>query len=266
MAYTLRLSDDELLRYRRMAEAAREQEATFWRQAGIVPGARVGDIGCGPGLTLCELAKAVAPGGHAVGVEREAEVAETAVAVLEREGIANAGVQIGDAARTGLPARSFDAVMMRHVLAHNGGREQEIVDHLASLVRPGGHVYLVDVDATAIRMMPPQEPELEELSERYWELHRRLGNDVSVGLRLPHLLAAARLEVVATQGMFNALPRTPDFRGPPWAARASLVEHGLASEADVERWDAAYERDGATPGLKLVYFPVIWAIGRRSAG
>src|SRR3712207_7951330 len=44
----------------------------------------------------------------------------------------------------------------------NGGREQAIVDHLASLVRPGGTVYLVDVDATALRVLD-LDPELTDL-------------------------------------------------------------------------------------------------------
>jgi len=56
--------------------------------------------------------------------------------------------------------------MIRHVLAHNGGREEAIVGHAAALVRPGGSVYLVDVEASAIRTRPP-EPDLDDLAARY---------------------------------------------------------------------------------------------------
>ena len=58
--------------------------------------------------------------------------------------------------------------MLRHVLAHNGGAEDAIVAHLATLVRPGGCLYLVDTDGTAIRFIPEAEhPDLIDLQERY---------------------------------------------------------------------------------------------------
>ncbi|MEX2557194.1 MAG: methyltransferase domain-containing protein [Actinomycetota bacterium] len=264
MAYTLKVGEAEIDRYRRMAESARRLEADSWTLAGIVPGARVADVGCGPGLPLCEMAKAVAPGGEATGVEREPGTMATATAILEREGITNARVITGDAGATGLEPGNFDAVMMRHVLAHNGGREQEIVDHLATLVKPGGYVYLVDVDATAIRAVP-SSPEFEELTTRYIELHEELGNDLSIGLKLPILLDAAGLEVVERRGVYDSLERSPEMRGPAWAARETLIERGFATEADFARWEKAIQRDAEAPGLKLIYFPVLWAIGRRSA-
>ncbi len=43
MSYALRLSDDELARYRIMA--ARAQEADLWELAGLTAGARVADVG-----------------------------------------------------------------------------------------------------------------------------------------------------------------------------------------------------------------------------
>jgi hypothetical protein len=57
--YALALSEAELTRYRMMAEQARSAEADPWRRAGIVPGARVADVGCGPGALLPALAAAV---------------------------------------------------------------------------------------------------------------------------------------------------------------------------------------------------------------
>jgi hypothetical protein len=53
----------------------------------------------------------------------------------------------------------------RHVLAHNGGAEQRIVDHLATLIRTGGAVYLVDVDLTGLRIRPTN-PTIEEMTDR----------------------------------------------------------------------------------------------------
>src|SRR4029434_6077558 len=100
-----------------------------------------------------------------------------------------------NAADTGLAAGSVDVVVMRHVLAHNGPDEQRIVDHVAGFVRPGGHVFLVDIDGTAVRMLD-DDPDLNDLNTKYLELHRRRGNDLQTGLRLGRLLARAGLTVV----------------------------------------------------------------------
>ena len=68
-----------------------------------------------------------------------------------------------EAAATGLEPGSVDVAVMRHVLAHNGGAEAEIVRHLADVVRPGGSVYLVDVDLTAIRQVDGEFDAIETL-------------------------------------------------------------------------------------------------------
>lgn len=81
MSYALRLSDDELTRYRIMAERARAQEADLWELAGL-----------------------------------------TAGAVLAAADVTNAEVRPGRAEDTGLPAGSFDTVVLRHVLAQRRRR------------------------------------------------------------------------------------------------------------------------------------------------
>jgi ubiquinone/menaquinone biosynthesis C-methylase UbiE len=59
--YALAVSEAEVQRYRMMASRAAETEQGLWRQAGIVPGAVVADVGCGPAALAVELARAVAP-------------------------------------------------------------------------------------------------------------------------------------------------------------------------------------------------------------
>lgn len=72
-----------------------------------------------------------------------------------------AEARVGSATDRGLDPASYDIVMCRHVLAYNGGCEAEIVAHLASLAAPDGCVYLVDVDATALRRAA-NDPDLDE--------------------------------------------------------------------------------------------------------
>jgi SAM-dependent methyltransferase len=69
--YSLQLSDQERMRYRMMAASAADNEAAEWSAAGIGPGARVADVGCGPGAVLRLLADRVGPGGRAVGIDAD---------------------------------------------------------------------------------------------------------------------------------------------------------------------------------------------------
>src|SRR6201987_4197674 len=69
--YSLALSEQELLRYRMMAAIAADNEAAEWAAAGIVPGAGVADVGCGPGAVLRMLAERVGAAGQAVGVDAD---------------------------------------------------------------------------------------------------------------------------------------------------------------------------------------------------
>src|SRR4051812_38399495 len=117
--YALALSDIEIDRYRFMAQMARAEEAEQWARAGIRAGARISDIGCGPGLITIELAEIAGSDGRVVGVDREADAANTARALLHERGFDAVDVRVADAWSTGLDEGSFDLVNLRHVLAHN---------------------------------------------------------------------------------------------------------------------------------------------------
>ncbi|MDP9117359.1 MAG: methyltransferase type 11, partial [Actinomycetota bacterium] len=139
----------------------------------------------------------------------------------------------------------------------NGGREQAIVDHLATLARPGGTVYLVDVDLTMTRLSPP-DPALTDLIERYTQFHRDKGNDPQVGLKLKHLAETAGLKVIAYQGRVDPIVAEPGFRPPPWVARQAMLDAGTATAADLDTWQAAFTRLDQLPDRPLI-FPSVFA-------
>lgn len=261
--YTLAVSEDEVQRYRMMASVAAATEADAWTQAGIVTGARVADVGCGPAATSVELARVVGETGSVVAVERDESARAAAEQVIAAAGVTNVELRAGEATATGVEPGSVDVVMMRHVLAHNGGQEPAIVDHLATLVRPGGCVYLVDVDLTGIRVVGG-DPDLGDVIDTYVEFHRRLGNDPMVGLALRTLLAAARLDPIRYDGRYAIVDVPPGMRPPAWAARDAMVRSGVVTPADVDRWAAAFERGDAAPSRGVMFAPTFVAIGRRT--
>jgi len=261
--YTLVVSEAEIARYRIMAQKALTDETRQLGVAGIAAGAVIADVGCGPAAMSVELAKIVGPDGQVIAVEREEEARAAARQVIGESGVTNVELREGTATSTGIEPGSVDVAMMRHVLAHNGGDEQVIVDHLASLVRPGGAVYLVDVDLTGIRILD-SDPDLADLTERYAAFHAARGNDPMVGLRLGKLLAGAGLEVEDFSGLYSIIEMPPGVRPPLWAARDAMIAEGAATQADVERWGAAFDRLDGNQVRPTAFATLFVGIGRKA--
>ena len=260
--YVLTLTETELTRYRRMAAWARRDESELWTSAGIVAGATVADVGCGPGAVTVELADVVGPEGLVIAVDQDEAALAIAREVVAQQALDNVLLRQGDADATGISPAGVDAVVIRHVLAHNGPRAQAIVDHAASLLRPGGALLVLDVDLTAQRMLPV-DADLADLQDRYVELHRARGNDPTIGLRLRDLLANADLDVTNYRGWYSIVTRTPDMRPPAWIARAAIVAAGHADRTDVARWSAALDRQDTSPTPPTIFVSQFAAIGTR---
>ena len=258
--YSLALSDSEIRRYTMMAERARLSEAQLWEAAGIVPGAVIADVGCGPAaMSLC-MANVVGPSGRVIGIEPDAAALTTAQQLVALAGVDNVEILQGNATDSTLAPGSVDVAVMRLVLAHNQSAEQRMVDHLARLVRPGGSVYLVDVDGTAVRMLNA-DPEIADLHEKYVQYQNAQGNDLQVGLRLGQLIAGASLRVVAHEGHYSILTPPPGLHPPAWAARESMVAAEVATREDIARWEKALERMDRSTVRPTVFVSNFFAIG-----
>jgi ubiquinone/menaquinone biosynthesis C-methylase UbiE len=110
---------------------------------GIAPGVRVLDAGCGTGVATAELARAVAPGGEAVGVDLSAGF----LAVAERRVTGGLPLRFARGDVTDLPFEDegFDAVRSERVLQHLSDPDAAIRE-LMRVTRPGGRVCAIDSD------------------------------------------------------------------------------------------------------------------------
>jgi len=262
--YALRISDEELNRYRMMAAFAAAAEDAWWMEAGMVPGARVLDVGCGPGAVLVELARRISPGGTIVGIDQGAESLEVARRLISEAGLDNADVRQGDATDTGMPEGEADVVNIRHVLAHNPPETcAAIVAHARDLLKPGGHLYVVDSDGSAFRPERDLDPDLQDLLDRYWQMLADRGCERLAGPRLGAFAADAGFEVVARHPRIDAIPLMPGLRPPAWAAREAMLAGGHCTEDDITRWEAAFQRADAAGETNVLFGPIYTVIARR---
>lgn len=107
-------------------------------RAGIRPGDRVADLGCGPGAALIPAALAAGPGGQATGID-----ASPAMLARARQAAGAAGVHVtlaaGDAEDPPLPPGSLDVITASSVLQFLP-RPRRAVRNWLALLAPGGRL------------------------------------------------------------------------------------------------------------------------------
>ncbi|MFO1185680.1 MAG: metalloregulator ArsR/SmtB family transcription factor [Bauldia sp.] len=134
-------------------------EASMRAAIGTRPFQAMLDLGTGTGRLLEVFADLY---NKAVGVDSSAGMLAMARANLERAGITQAQVRLGDAYALPLPRGAFDLVTIHQVL-HFLDDPQRVIAEAARVLRPGGRLLIVD--------FAPHE--LEFLREHH--AHRRLG-------------------------------------------------------------------------------------------
>jgi 2-polyprenyl-3-methyl-5-hydroxy-6-metoxy-1,4-benzoquinol methylase len=138
MRYVLGDTDAEHLRLVRQARLLAPFAERLFRDAGIVAGMRVLDIGCGMGDVSMLVAQLVGPSGSVVGVDRESSVLEKARQRAKLAGHENVSfIQSDVAALT--PRERFDASVGRFILMFLPD-PVSVLKALGALLRPGGIV------------------------------------------------------------------------------------------------------------------------------
>ena len=199
--YALSSSSEE--EHERLARQA-DMYAPFTRRllarAGIEPGMRVLDVGCGPGDVSLLLSELVGADGSVVGVERDEQAVARARRRATESDIENVEFVLGDFRDIELAGDPFDALVGRLVLMYQGD-PPAAVRAAARHVRPGGTVVFAEMCMRTGSAIPqrflvswPHTPASEQLSEWIDSAFGGLGTQPDMGMRLPTTFAEAGLE------------------------------------------------------------------------
>jgi ArsR family transcriptional regulator len=168
------------------------------------------DIGTGTGRMIELLGPGVA---NALGIDQSREMLALARVNIERAGLSNCIVRLGDMYQLPLPDGSFDAAIIHQVL-HYADRPAAAIAEAARVLRPGGGLIIVDFAPHALEFLRDEHA------------HCRLGfgdDDIAAWFRdaglesgQPHRLAGDPLTVViwtarhqpATAGASSAMARS----------------------------------------------------------
>jgi ubiquinone/menaquinone biosynthesis C-methylase UbiE len=152
--YPIRTSADEFTRLGIQADLFRDDARSMLARIGDGSGARVLDLCCGIGGVTDVLSEWVGASGTVVGADLDAVKLDHARRRTAQRGLANVEFVEANAFDSGLELRSFDLVHTRFALSviQNG---LGILDHMLTLVRPGGVVFVEEANTRTMECAPP---------------------------------------------------------------------------------------------------------------
>jgi SAM-dependent methyltransferase len=133
--------DEESLRLDKKTDPLVVERQALW--AGIRPGMRVADLGCGSGKTTAVLSRLVQPGGGALGLDFAPGRYEFAKVHYQAPGV---DFLRRDVRENLEDLGTFDFVWVRFLLEYYLSGSFEIVKNITGLLKPGGVLCLIDLD------------------------------------------------------------------------------------------------------------------------
>ncbi len=208
--------------------------ARLLTQAGIGPGMRILDYGCGPGDVLLHVARLVGDTGSVLGIDRDAASLATARERARAVGLGNVDVRRADLGTDTIDG-PFDAVVGRRVLMY-------LPDPVATMralvgaLKPGGLVVCQEHDAVMTPGSAMPLPLHTTVHDLIWRTVEREGGDTRMGFRLASVLTRAGLVIEGIRA--EALVQTATLRQPTAALvrlmLPRMVRHGVASAEELD--------------------------------
>jgi SAM-dependent methyltransferase len=145
---------------------------TVLAKLALAPGAVVADVGCGPGVFATRFARAV-PQGVVYAVDVEPQQLDALRDELLRQGVENVVPVLASYSTPHLPPASCDVVFLADTYHHIEDRVAYMT-RLASVLRPGGRLAILEYKPGPLPVGPPPEHKLaagvmdKELADAGW--------------------------------------------------------------------------------------------------
>lgn len=255
--YVLGHSERELARLERQAIFFADMTRDILRRAGLKPGMRVLDVGCGVGDVTGIAADLVGDSGEVLGID----ISEQAL------GVAEARMRAAGRSQTRFLATplenfeglgDFDAIIGRFILLHMPD-PAAVLTQIAGAARPGARIAFIEMDMSTASAIPPL-PLLAANIGYIIELYRRVGRQMDMGA---HLFAAYRAAGLAPELIgFTRIADGTELAGFEFVTESVrsllpiMAKLGIASPEEVGI-DTLYERLVAEAGTgeHCIFYP-----------
>ncbi len=256
--------DEESIRLDIKTDAKVVEDQALW--AGLQPGMRVADLGCGAGKTTFHLNKRVQPNGKTLGVDFAEQRIQYAKDHYSAEGIEFVVKDIREPLED---LGMVDFIWIRFVLEYYLSNSFEIVTNIAKILKPGGIMCLIDLDYNCLRHYGiPQrlETTLNKISKI---MERNFNFDPYAGIKLYSYLYDLGYEeidvnVTPHNLIFGELKQKDEFN---WTKKVEIIakRSGYPFDEYEGRYNEFFEEFMSyfTDFRRFTYAPLISCRGRK---
>jgi len=258
-------NDDEIYRLEAKTDPQYVIKQALW--AGIKPGMRVADIGCGSGKTSAILHGIVQPGGKVVGVDGSINRINYAREHYSIKGLEYVHKDILDSLDD---MGSFDFVWVRFVLEYYRSSSFDIVKNISKILKTGGILCIIDLDYNCLNHYGLSSQLENFLHEGIKYLEEKEDFDPYVGRKLYSFLYDLDYEdidvdVSAHHLIFGKLKEVDEYN---WLKKIEVVSKKVDFNFNNSGWE--YDdfieefRKFFSDKRRFTYTPIISCRGRKS--
>lgn len=235
--YALGSTDHERQRLMRQGAIYRNFLASAFRAAGLSPGMRVLDLGCGVGDVAMLAADLVGPTGAVVGIDRDAASVAWANKRVAEAGYKNIHFQV-DEFHEFTDSALFDALVGRFILLYLPD-PAAILRHLSHQLRPGAAIAFMEPDFTVPSSVFPDLPQFKDGGQWMSEVLRRSGARIDMGMRLYATYRDAGFANTATEvshlsGCGINREMAEYFTDTIRSLLPKIIEYGIATHEEIQ--------------------------------
>jgi ubiquinone/menaquinone biosynthesis C-methylase UbiE len=235
--YAMGSTDHERMRLMRQGAILRGFLASAFRAAGLAPGMRVLDLGCGVGDVAMLAADLVGPTGSVVGIDRDAASVAWANKRVAEAGYQNIRFQVAEFHEF-MDSQPFDALVGRFILMYLPD-PAAILRHLSQQLRPGAAIAFMEPDFTVPSSVFPDLPQFKNGGFWISEVLRRSGARIDIGMRLHATYRDAGFVNTATEvshlsGCGMSREMTDYFVDTLRSVLPKIIEYGIATHEEIQ--------------------------------
>ena len=262
--YVLGTHDNELHRLGFQHQVWASQTAQLWELARFAPGAKLLDLGSGPGYATADLAQLVGVDGHVSAVDVSRRFLSSLRQLIAARALQNVSWHEADAATLPHESASLDGAFARWLLCFTTDA-RSVVHEVARVLKPGGRFAIMDyANYEALTIAPPSAA-IDHVVRATGQSVRQHGGSFAIGRELPAMLISAGFEIEHIQPIVRvARPSSALWNWPSSFFRnylPTLVSLGLITEQERDAFVHAWEERSRDPSAYLITPTMVGIVG-----
>ncbi|NWG11128.1 methyltransferase domain-containing protein [Candidatus Bathyarchaeota archaeon] len=200
---------EEVVRLEAQAKAFERLLEKEFEIAGLKPGMKVLDAGCGTGAVARRMAAKVSPG-EVYGIDIDSLFISEAKKLAANEGVSNVRFEVGDVDDLKYDDSAFDVSYCRLVLMHVKNPVKTVTE-LKRVTKKGGIVAVSDNDDEGV-IVYPEMPKMIDMWTKYGRSAKTRGEDRYIGRQLFSIFSQAGLSPITLYPLpIHATQQTPEM-------------------------------------------------------